>query len=87
MKKFFTLLCMALLSAVGFAQDAYDPSEHTAFVSGTANMCATNEKGEGWQSTDAMTFNTAMQMWEITLPVKDTKVVEFKIVYDGKWYG
>jgi len=87
MKKFFTLLCMALLSAVGFAQDAYDPSEHTAFVSGTANMCAVNEEGKGWQASDAMTFNSTTQKWEITLQAKDTKVIEFKIFYDGEWYG
>ncbi len=87
MKKLFTLLCMALLSAAGFAQDAYDPNEHTAFVSGTANMFATNEKGEGWQATDEMTYDSESGLWKITLAAKDTKAIEFKVVYDKEWYG
>lgn len=86
MKKFFTLLCMALLSAAGFAQDAYDPSEHTAIVRGTKNMCTenwTDDNGPG----EAMQYDAGEQVWKITLAAKDTKVIEFKIVYDGGWYG
>ncbi len=87
MKKLFTLLCLALTSAAVFAQDAYDPNEHTAFVSGTANLCAVNEKGQGWQASDEMTYDSEAGLWKITLAAKDTKVIEFKIVYDGEWYG
>lgn len=82
MKKFFTLLCMALVSAVGFAQDAYDPSAHTAVVSGTGNLCSGN-----WTAEDQMTYDAASGLWKITLAAKDTKVIEFKVVYDGEWYG
>ena len=86
MKKFFTLLCMALMSAVGFAQDVYNPSEHSAIVRGTKNMCTENwddDNGPG----EAMTYDAVDGYWKITLSVKNTKVVEFKIVYDGEWYG
>lgn len=86
MKKFFTLLCMALMSAVGFAQDVYDPSEHSAIVRGTNNMCTENwddDNGPG----EAMTYDAVDGYWKITLSVKNTKVVEFKIVYDGDWLG
>ena len=82
MKKLFTLLCVALVSAVGFAQDAYDPSAHTAFVSGTANLCSGY-----WTSEDAMTYDAKEGLWKITLSAKDTEAIEFKIVYDGSWYG
>jgi len=82
MKKFFTLLCMALVSAVGFAQDAYDPSAHTAVVSGTDNLCTGN-----WTAEDNMVYDNADGLWKITLAAKDTKVIEFKVVYDGEWYG
>lgn len=82
MKKLFTLLCVALVSAVGFAQDAYDPSAHTAVVSGTDNLCSGN-----WSSEDAMTYDSTDGLWKITLSAKDTKAIEFKVVYDGNWYG
>ncbi|MBQ9558498.1 MAG: SusF/SusE family outer membrane protein [Bacteroidaceae bacterium] len=81
MKKFFTLLCVALVSAVGFAQDAYDPSQHTAFVSGTSNICS----GQ-WSSEDAMAYDSESGLWKVTLPVKDTNMAMFKVVYDGGWY-
>lgn len=88
MKKFFTLLCLALVSAVGFAQDAYNPDEHTCFVSGTGNMFAVNEEGKAWQASDAMTYDAVDGMWKITLAAKEAnKVIEFKVVYDGEWYG
>lgn len=86
MKKFFTLLCMALLSAAGFAQDEFIASEHSAIVRGTKNMCTenwTDDNGPG----EAMEYDEGDQVWKITLAAKDTKVIEFKIVYDGTWYG
>lgn len=82
MKKFFTLLCMALVSAAGFAQDEYNPADHTAFVSGTENLCTGS-----WASADAMTYDSADGLWKITLPAKDTNLAMFKVVYDGGWYG
>ena len=81
MKKIFTLLCVALVSAVGFAQDEYDPAEHTAVVSGTSNICS----GQ-WSSEDAMTYDSESGLWKVTLPVKDTNLAMFKVVYDGDWY-
>lgn len=85
MKKLFTLLCMALVSAVGFAQDAYDPSAHKAFVSGTDNMCTANWGGE--ETGDAMVYDANEGVWKALLFAKDTNPIEFKIVYDGGWYG
>lgn len=81
MKKLFTLLCVALVSAVGFAQDAYDPSQHTAAVSGTSNICS----GQ-WSAEDPMTYDSESGLWKVTLPVKDTNMAMFKVVYDGGWY-
>ena len=81
MKKLFTLLCVALMSAVGFAQDAYDPEGHTAFVSGTENLCT-----GAWSSADEMSYDSESGLWKITLPVKDTNLAMFKVVYDGGWY-
>lgn len=86
MKKMFTLLCAALFGAAVYAQDAYNPAEHSAVVRGTKNMCA-----ENWQDDngpgEAMAYNSATGKWEITLGVSDTKTVEFKVVYDAEWYG
>lgn len=82
MKKLFTLLCVALVSAIGYAQDEYDPSAHTCVVSGTSNLCSGY-----WTSEDAMTYDAKDGLWKITLSAKDTEAIEFKIVYDGGWYG
>lgn len=88
MKKFFTLLCMALISAAGFAQDAYDPTEHNVVVRGTKNLCTENWSDDGGPG-EAMTYEGGV--WKVTLQAKDTKVIEFKIVdtYAGttSWYG
>ena len=85
MKKFFTLLCMALMSAVGFAQDAYNPSEHWAIVSGTSNLCSSQ-----WGKDDPMAYDNADGLWKATLRLKDTNLAMFKVVYDDEnsgWYG
>lgn len=84
MKKYFTLLCAALLGMAAYAQDAYDPSAHTVVVAGTPNLCAESWKADG---TDVMAYDAASGLWTITLAAKDTKVIEFKIVYDGAWLG
>ena len=73
---------MALVSAVGFAQDGYDPSTHTAIVSGTDNLCSGY-----WTSEDAMNYDAQDGLWKIVLSAKDTQAIEFKVVYDGSWYG
>ena len=82
MRKFFTLICVALVSAIGYAQDAYDPSAHTCVVSGTSNLCSGY-----WSSEDAMTYDAGSGLWKITLTATDTEAIEFKVVYDGNWYG
>lgn len=82
MRKYFTLLCAALMGLSAYAQDAYDPAEHTVVVSGSQNFCSGN-----WTSEDAMTYDEASGLWKITLAAKDDKVIEFKVVYDGSWYG
>ena len=93
MKKFFTLLCMALLSAVGFAQDAYDPSEHEVYLRGTDNFCSEYwDKGTSKGKADPMTYNTETGKWSITKTatiVNQTIEIQVTDVTGGleNWYG
>ena len=85
MKKFLTLFYVALVSAIAIAQNGYNPNAHNARVSGTDNLCTVNWGGS--ESGDAMTYDADDGLWKITLAAKNTNVIEFKIVYDGGWYG
>ena len=93
MKKFFTLLCMALLSAVGFAQDAYDPSEHEVYLRGTDNFCSEYwAEGTSQGKADPMSYDSESGKWTITKNATVTnQTIEIQVtdVTGGleNWYG
>ncbi|MCF0198461.1 MAG: hypothetical protein HUK02_03955 [Bacteroidaceae bacterium] len=87
MKKIFTLICATLMGAVAFAQDAYNPEEHTCVMRGTSNFCTYNWADDE-NPGDAMTYDAAKGVWFVTKKAAVVnQTVELKVVYDDKWYG